>query len=84
MRGTAGHACLDTSGRCPIAQIGKALRPGWSMSWGAFKRWRSENGAVAALEALDERMLKDIGIERSEIESVVRGQGRDPSRVDRT
>jgi uncharacterized protein YjiS (DUF1127 family) len=29
-------------------------------------------------------MLKDIGIERSEIESIVRGLGRDPSRVDRT
>ena len=33
------------------------------------------------MQALDERMLKDIGIDRSEIDSIVRGLGRDASRV---
>jgi len=36
------------------------------------------------MQALDERMLKDIGIDRSEIDSVVRELGRDSSRVGRS
>jgi uncharacterized protein YjiS (DUF1127 family) len=52
--------------------------------WANVKGWRHRKRAVAELRALDNRMLKDIGIERSEIESVVRGLRRDRSRVDRT
>jgi uncharacterized protein YjiS (DUF1127 family) len=48
--------------------------------WREFWRWRRERDAIAALHALDARMLKDIGISRSEITSVVRGRGRDLSR----
>ena len=82
MPGINGNACLEATG-CPIGRIGAGLQP-WPGLWQAFRRWRRDARAVAALEALDQRMLKDIGIERSEIESVVRGLGRDPSRVDRT
>jgi uncharacterized protein YjiS (DUF1127 family) len=45
--------------------------------WQAFKRWQRNRHAVATLQALDERLLKDMGIARSKIESVVRGLGRD-------
>jgi uncharacterized protein YjiS (DUF1127 family) len=64
--------------------MGKALRSSLLAHWRALQRWRRNAHAVAALEALDARLLKDIGIERSEIGSVVRGLGRDASRVDRT
>jgi uncharacterized protein YjiS (DUF1127 family) len=69
---------------CPVGRIGVELRSRLPKPWRAFRRWRRDANAVAALQALDARTLKDIGVERSEIESVVRGLGRDPSRVDRT
>jgi uncharacterized protein YjiS (DUF1127 family) len=83
MPGINGHACLDSAGR-PIGRIGAEPESSSTGLWQAFRRWRRDARAVAALEALDARMLKDIGIERSEIESVVCGLGRDPERVDRT
>jgi uncharacterized protein YjiS (DUF1127 family) len=57
---------------CPLAH--------WRAFWQAFWRWRRDQVAIAALQALDARMLKDIGISRSEITSVVSGRGRDASR----
>jgi uncharacterized protein YjiS (DUF1127 family) len=40
--------------------------------WSAFCRAQQMRRAIAELEALDDRMLKDIGIHRCEIESIVR------------
>jgi uncharacterized protein YjiS (DUF1127 family) len=48
--------------------------------WREFRRWRRNQDDIAALQALDARMLKDIGISRSEITSVVTGRERDASR----
>jgi uncharacterized protein YjiS (DUF1127 family) len=45
----------------------------------AFATWRANRRAVRELHALGDRTLKDFGIDRSEIESVV--YGRDASRV---
>jgi uncharacterized protein YjiS (DUF1127 family) len=63
------------------ALVVAAMLSGW---WQTLRRWGRHRNAIAALQALDGRMLKDIGIERSEIESVVRGLDRDRSRKARS
>jgi uncharacterized protein YjiS (DUF1127 family) len=84
MPGIAGNARLDTAGLRPRAGAGKVPRWRGRALWQAFRRWRREARATAALEALDDRMLNDIGVGRSEIQSIVHGLGRDGSRLDRT
>jgi uncharacterized protein YjiS (DUF1127 family) len=48
----------------------EALRDLWRRLWA----WACRRAAVARLHALDDRMLKDIGLDRSGIEAAVRGQ----------
>ena len=38
-----------------------------------LRQWRSKRVAVAALNAMDDRMLNDIGVRRSDIHKYVRG-----------
>ena len=60
------YACALADGS--MRRNGRAPpRPRWPSAWRALGRWRRDKRAVAALQALDERMLKDIGIDRSEI-----------------
>ena len=54
-------------------QVGRIF----SIWWRSYRVWRNQQLAVAALRRLDNRMLKDLGIDRSEITSVVRTGGRD-------
>lgn len=42
--------------------------------------WRLQQRTIKALQCLDDRTLKDIGLDRSEILSVVAGTGRDRRR----
>jgi uncharacterized protein YjiS (DUF1127 family) len=42
--------------------------------WRAYALWRERGAAVRELHKLDDRTLKDIGVNRSEIEWVVYGQ----------
>jgi uncharacterized protein YjiS (DUF1127 family) len=51
--------------------------------WVTYNNWRNEQAALAALQALSDRELKDIGLTRGDIVHAARGQavgGRPPSR----
>ena len=48
--------------------------------WVAYWSGRARRAAVLVLHSLDGRTLKDIGIDRSEIESVIYGQPDDRRR----
>jgi uncharacterized protein YjiS (DUF1127 family) len=39
-----------------------------------FLRWRLEQAAIAQLSSMNDRELRDIGLQRSDIGFVVRGQ----------
>ena len=41
--------------------------------WENYRTWRAKRATVFALHALDDHALKDMGFDRSEIESVVYG-----------
>ncbi len=56
--------------------LSEAVTNAWARYWVR----RAERATVFVLHSLDERTLKDIGMDRSEIESVVYGQTAD-SRV---
>jgi uncharacterized protein YjiS (DUF1127 family) len=49
-------------------------------SWTAYQARRRQRLAAAELSGLDDRTLRDLGISRSEIVSLVRDGSRDPTR----
>jgi uncharacterized protein YjiS (DUF1127 family) len=53
--------------------IAAAVRSSAYKWWTAYAGWRRRRAAVSELRALDDRILKDIGVYRSEIEAVVYG-----------
>ena len=58
----------------------EALKGLWSALWAA----RARRGTVTLLRSLDNRTLQDIGVERSEIESLVYGRSGDRVRAYRS
>jgi uncharacterized protein YjiS (DUF1127 family) len=64
----AGHNAVASIGQ-RLSDIGKGL-------WRSYWRRRSERATIVQLHALQDYVLHDIGIDRSEIESVVRTRSR--------
>jgi len=51
--------------------VGRAARRLVGGSLSAYVNWRVRRAAVSEISGLDDRVLKDIGVHRSEIESLV-------------
>ena len=64
------------SPRSPGLALAKVVA-GW---WSAYRRRRRLNWTVETLQGLDDRTLRDIGLDRSEITSVVHSEGAGRSR----
>lgn len=56
--------------------VAAALGRAAAAAWRTVSRWQAERRAAAQLHAMSDRDLADIGIHRSQIDSVVRGLGR--------
>jgi uncharacterized protein YjiS (DUF1127 family) len=52
-----------------LSRAAAVVRHGWQAYW----RRRAQRATVALLQSLDQHALHDLGIDRSEIESVVYG-----------
>ncbi len=68
------HAMAGTpslSAQSPSPNVGGVLRSWWEAYW----RRRAQRTAAMMLRSLDDHCLHDIGIDRSEIDSVVYGTG---------
>jgi uncharacterized protein YjiS (DUF1127 family) len=69
------QALRDLFGVVPLAlrTLGRALAAAAGHWWTRYLRWRERRAAVSELAALDDRTLKDLGLHRSEIETVISG-----------
>jgi uncharacterized protein YjiS (DUF1127 family) len=79
LRGFAGAVLrlLQAAAGGAVATIRTLAAPAATTAgkwWRAYALRRERSAAVRELRALDDRTLKDIGINRSEIEWVVKGQ----------
>jgi uncharacterized protein YjiS (DUF1127 family) len=70
------HAARAAAFRAAFRWIGASF----TRAWQAYRAWQKRRATLAELHSLDDAALKDIGLRRSEIESVVFGYGHDASR----
>jgi uncharacterized protein YjiS (DUF1127 family) len=78
MRSSAEHAANPAGCRAAAPALGAAYRPSTfplaRLVGGAFRRWHERwrrRAAIAELQALDDRTLRDIGLTRSELVAAV-------------
>jgi len=57
--------------------VASRMRAAFGSAWHAWWRHRAERATILMLHSLDDRALRDIGMDRSEIESVVYGARED-------
>jgi uncharacterized protein YjiS (DUF1127 family) len=57
-----------------VRTLDRALAVAAGRCWTRYIRWRERRAAVRELAALDDRTLKDLGLHRSEIETVISGR----------
>jgi uncharacterized protein YjiS (DUF1127 family) len=67
-QGTKTKAAAAAVAGVTAAAAAIAAITGW---WQAYRLWQDRTRAVRALQALEDHQLKDIGIDRAEIRSVV-------------
>lgn len=78
MNAVTGHAHAQPM---PVATLApRAPLAALAAFWSALARRRLEARAAAILQGLDDRALKDIGVHRTEISSILHHGPRDPSR----
>jgi len=58
-----------------LSGLGRALAAGVRHLWHAYWEHQARRATVRMLESLDDRLLKDIGIDRSEIQPAMLGYG---------
>lgn len=74
---TASDRGRDGATRIAGHKVLGVARRAWSRYWTR----RAARDTVAVLRALDDRALKDIGLDRSEIESVVHASAKGERRI---
>jgi uncharacterized protein YjiS (DUF1127 family) len=81
MEAMARQLSAPGSGRAAEGRIGNKMLNLTRRAWSRYWTRRAARAAVGVLHALDDRTLKDIGLDRSEIESVVYGGVRGERRI---
>ncbi len=65
---------LDRAANFPLSTLPPRLGASFGFAWRAFRYRRRQQATIRVLKSLDDRTLKDIGLARNEIESVVSTQ----------
>jgi uncharacterized protein YjiS (DUF1127 family) len=71
-----GSGTLSATSASAVPQRASGLKESAKALWNSYWAFRAQRATSHILHSLDDRTLADIGIERSEIESVIRDTSR--------